>query len=63
MNNYKETIKVTTNEKGEVVITMPHSVHTRLLNDLYDAYKSQEQKNLNYTAKDTFELWEAIDNE
>lgn len=61
MYDYKKNIKVVTTPNGDVVITMSKSIHTVLMNDLFDAHLSQEDRKHDATAKDTLELWRAID--
>ena len=59
--NYQANITVTTTPNGDKVITMNGAIFTKLLNDLFDAQMYQENKNLNATARDTQELWRALD--
>lgn len=59
--DYKNNIKVTTAPNGDVVITMTKKIHTVLMNNIFDAHLDQERRDLGATAKDTLELWEALE--
>lgn len=61
MDNYKKLIKVTTTKDGEVILTMPKHIHTRLMNNLFDGYMRQDEHDLKATADDTRAMWKAVD--
>jgi hypothetical protein len=58
--DYQANITVTTNPRGDKVITMNDAIFDELLNDIFDAKMYQESKNLSATARDTVALWNAL---
>lgn len=58
--DYEENINIITTSSGDKVITMNDAIFTKLINDIYEASKSQEKKGLSATSRDTMRLWNAL---
>lgn len=58
--DYEANINIITTSSGDKVITMNDAIFTKLINDIYEASKSQEKKGLTATSRDTMRLWNAL---
>lgn len=58
--NYQANITVTTTPHGDKVITMNDAIFTKLLNDIFDASRHQQEEHLDASAEDTIALWRAL---
>lgn len=58
--DYEANINIITTSSGDKVITMNDAIFTKLINDIYEASKSQEKKGLTSTSRDTMRLWNAL---
>lgn len=58
--DYEANINITTTPNGDKVLTMNDAIFTKIINDIYEASKSQEKKGLTATSRDTLKLWAAL---
>ena len=58
--DYEANINIITTSSGDKILTMNDAIFTKLINDIYEASKSQEKKGLTETSRDTLRLWSAL---
>lgn len=60
MYDYNKNINIITTPNGDKVITMNDAIFTKLLNDIFDASRHQQEEKLDASAEDTIALWRAL---
>lgn len=59
--DYQNNINIIkTTHGGDVVITMNREILTAIINMIHDAGQYQAEQGYDATARDTFELWQAL---